>query len=206
MDTRSARLPVLPVLSALVLGAGMLIASSGRVPGWERAVFRFINRLPDFLYPVLWPVQQLGGIGIVPVIAVVCLAMRRPLRAAAVVIAGIGKLCLERAVKACVSRQRPATSIGADIHTRGDVSLSGESFVSGHAVMAVAIAAVVIPWLPARWRGIAWVPVALVLLARVYVGAHNPLDVVCGAALGVLIAVPVNHVVNSNNIGKGGMS
>ena len=30
------------------------------------------------------------------------------------------------------------------------------------------------------------------MVGRVYVGAHNPLDVVCGAALGVAIAGAVN--------------
>jgi undecaprenyl-diphosphatase len=31
-----------------------------------------------------------------------------------------------------------------------------------------------------------------VLLARVYVGAHNPLDVICGAALGLVIGSCIN--------------
>ena len=30
------------------------------------------------------------------------------------------------------------------------------------------------------------------MLASVYVGAHNPLDVICGAALGVAIATVIN--------------
>lgn len=194
-----------PVASMIVLGIGMVIASSGRVPGWERAVFGVVNGLPGFLYPVLWPLQQLGAIGIVPVIAAICLAARRPLRAVAVTLAGAGKLGLEWVVKATVSRQRPATSIGADIHTRGDVSRTGESFVSGHAVLVVAVAGIVIPWLPARVRRLAWLPVGLVLFARVYVGAHNPLDVICGAALGSIIAALVNMLVNPLETEPGGV-
>ena len=194
-----------PVASMIVLGIGMVIASSGRVPGWERAVFGVVNGLPGFLYPVLWPLQQLGAISIVPVIAAICLAARRPLRAVAVTLAGAGKLGLEWLVKATVSRQRPATSIGADIHTRGDVSRTGESFVSGHAVLVVAVAGIVIPWLPARVRRLAWLPVGLVLFARVYVGAHNPLDVICGAALGSIIAALVNMLVNPLETEPGGV-
>jgi len=79
-----------------------------------------------------------------------------------------------------------------DIELRGDVSTSGESFVSGHAILVAALATVIWPYLPARWRPVLWVLVALVMIGRVYVGAHNPLDVVCGAALGVAIGLAVN--------------
>jgi undecaprenyl-diphosphatase len=47
---------------------------------------------------------------------------------------------------------------------------------------------VVTPYLSRRWKIVPWIVVALVMLTRVYVGAHNPLDVVCGAALGAAIA------------------
>ena len=70
----------------------------------------------------------------------------------------------------------------------GDVSLTGESFVSGHAVLVTAIAGILTADLNGRWRIVPWVIVALVMATRVYVGAHNPLDVVCGAALGLAIA------------------
>jgi undecaprenyl-diphosphatase len=60
--------------------------------------------------------------------------------------------------------------------------------------MAAAIACVVAPYLPRRWRPLLWLLVALVMVGRVYVGAHNPLDVVCGAALGVAIGSLLNLV------------
>ena len=37
--------------------------------------------------------------------------------------------------------------------------------------------------------------VVLVMIGRVYVGAHNPLDVICGAGLGVAIGSLLNLVV-----------
>jgi undecaprenyl-diphosphatase len=102
------------------------------------------------------------------------------------------KLATERIVKVMVSRERPGTSIGADIHMRGDVSAEGESFVSGHAVMVAAMAGLISPYLSGRWKIIPWALVVMVMIGRVYVGAHNPLDVVCGAALGVAIAGVLN--------------
>jgi undecaprenyl-diphosphatase len=175
-----------------VLAVGALIVRDGSVPAWEESIFRAINDLPPLLNPVLWPVQQLGGLIAGPVLAIVCLILRRYRLAIAVLLATIAKLVSERLVKAVVSRQRPATSIGPDITTRGDVHVVGESFVSGHAVLVAALAGVVAPYLPSRWRPVPWVLVALVMVGRVYVGAHNPLDVVCGAALGVALAAAIN--------------
>jgi membrane-associated phospholipid phosphatase len=39
--------------------------------------------------------------------------------------------------------------------------------------------------------------VLLVMFARVYVGAHNPLDVVCGVALGVVLGALINLVLGA---------
>jgi undecaprenyl-diphosphatase len=116
----------------------------------------------------------------------------------------VSKLIVERLVKAVVTRERPAVSIGPDIIVRGDVPIHGESFVSGHAVLIAALAGIVAPYLPRRWR---WVPYALavaVLVVRVYVGAHNPLDVVCGAALGAALAGALNVALGVRALGVPG--
>ena len=180
------------VVGLAVLAVGMLIVRPGTVPGWEKSIFHAVNDLPDWLYRPLWPFQQLGALAVGPIVAVICLILKRFRLAIAVLIATVAKLVLERAVKALVSRQRPGTSIGGDIHLRGDVSVAGESFVSGHAVLVAALAGLIAPYLPGRWKIVPCAVVALVMLTRVYVGAHNPLDVVCGAALGLAIAGTIN--------------
>jgi len=175
-----------------VLAAGMAVVRDGTVPGWEESTFEAVNGLPDWLYPVLWPFQQLGVLVVAPLAAVVAAILRRYRLAAGLLLATVAKLVLERVVKALVSRERPGTSVGPEAELRGDVSARGESFVSGHAVMIAAIACLVVPYLPRRWRPVAWVLVVLVMVGRVYVGAHNPLDVICGAALGVVIGSCLN--------------
>jgi len=178
----------------LLLGAGMLAVRDHSVSELEEHVFRSVNDLPGVLYPVVWPFQQLGVLVVGPIVAIVALIARRPRLAVVALIATLAKLWLERGVKAMVSRQRPGTSVG-EINARGDVSLRGESFVSGHAVLVAALASVIAPYLHGRWRLLPWAAVALVMFGRVYVGAHNPLDVVCGAGLGVAIGSVLNLVV-----------
>ena len=136
------------VAGVLVVGLGMIAVRNGSVSGLEKAVFHAVNDLPGALYPVLWPFQQLGAILVGPIVALVAAVTRRYRLALAVLAATVAKLVTERVVKAIVSRQRPGTSVGADIHLRGNVSASGESFVSGHAVLVAALATLVAPYLP----------------------------------------------------------
>jgi undecaprenyl-diphosphatase len=109
----------------------------------------------------------------------------------AVIIATVAKLVVERIVRDRMTafrdvRQRPGTSEPGAI-LRGDVPSAGPSFPSGHVILAAAIAVVVSSGLPAAWTWVPWLLVLLVALARIYVGAHNPLDVTAGLGAGMLI-------------------
>lgn len=180
---------VIPVVvGPVVLGMAMTVVRAGHVPSWERDVFEAINGLPGALYPVLWPFQQIGAVLVGPLVAVIALVRRHRRLALAALAVTVGKLVSERLVKATVSRSRPYTSIGPDITMRGDVPRVGESFVSGHAVLVTALAGIITPYLPGRWKVLPWICVVLVALGRVYVGAHLPLDVVGGAGLGLILA------------------
>ena len=183
---------VAAVAGLVVLGLGMVAVRNRSVSGLEEGAFHAVNDLPGALYPLLWPFQQVGALAVGPILALAAAIARRFRLAVAVVVATLAKLALERVVKAMVSRERPGTSIGPDAHLRGDVSSAGESFVSGHALLVTALAGLVAPYLPGRWKIVPWVMAGLVLVARVYVGAHNPLDVLCGAGLGLAVAGVLN--------------
>jgi undecaprenyl-diphosphatase len=197
---RRTWLIVVSVAVAVAVVSGV-IASSGEVPGWEQPVFHAVNDLPGWLEGPMW-LFQLAGLLLVPlVLAVIAAAFKQWWLAIALVVFIPLKLLVEKGVvKQLVERERPGTTIcgydGADpaafdtscAHFRGDVPLVGLSFVSGHAIIAWGVAALLWTVLPGRWR---WVPVGVATLnaiARVYLGAHNPLDVVGGGAIGGAIA------------------
>jgi membrane-associated phospholipid phosphatase len=171
-----------------------LIAGDGTVGPAERDVFRAINDLPGWLYPVLWPFQQFGNVLVALVVGVVVAGLlRRWWVALAIAAAVLLKLLGEQLVKEIVQRSRPGTTIG-DITMRGDVSAHGLSFVSGHAVIVTAIAGLLTPILPRAWKWLPWTIVVLNGVTRIYVGAHNPLDVVGGVGVGLVIAGLLNAV------------
>ena len=203
IDDQRTWITVGAVAVAIAVIAG-LVASGGTVPGWEQSIFHAINDLPDWLEAPMW-VFQLAGLLLVPLtVAVAAAVFKQWWLAIALVVFIPLKLFVEKGiVKQLVERERPGTTIcGYDAddagdagafdpscgNFRGDVPLEGLSFVSGHAIIAWGIAALLWTVLPGRWR---WVPVAIATLnaiARVYLGAHNPLDVVGGGAIGVAIA------------------
>ena len=171
----------------VVLVATSLAVRDGSVGGPEREVFRAVNGLPDWLRQPLWLFQQMGNLAVAFLVVLLVAALLRSWRLVlAAVVAVVAKLGLERVVKSLVERRRPGSSIG-DVVFHGHVPQQGLSFVSGHAVITTAMATALMAVLPRRWRPVPWVLVALNGFGRVYAGAHAPLDVVGGVALGLVI-------------------
>jgi undecaprenyl-diphosphatase len=180
------------VTAVAVFALSTTLALSG-TSSFEEAVFTTINDSPDWLYAPVWVVMQLGAIGVACAVGlVVALGLRRPALAAVFVAAPLLAWSAARVVKAVVERGRPADE-GLTVIVRGTVQ-SGHGFVSGHSAVAFALATVIAPHLLGRWRLVPFVLATVVALGRVYVGAHLPLDVIGGAALGVAVGEVVRAV------------
>jgi membrane-associated phospholipid phosphatase len=192
---------VLIVVGVAIVVVSSLIAATDDVPGFEAWLFHAVNDLPDALRWPMW-VFQLPGLLLVPVVAaVVALAFRRWWLALALVLIVPLKLFVEKQIiKRLVSRQRPATSIcdgDLDCGNFRDTPIRGDSFVSGHAIIAWAIATLVAPFLP-RWAAVTvYALAALNSAARVYLGAHNVLDVVGGAGAGIVLGAGLHLLVSA---------
>lgn len=186
---------------AAVFAVAAAGAAGGRVSHPEATVFHWVNGWPDSLEPALW-VFQLGGVLVVPLVAA-AVAWACGRRRLAVVLAALvpAKLVVEHAiVKQLVHRQRPGLTIchlDRACASFRHVPMTGPSFVSGHAIIAWSVAAVLWWNLPKPWR---WLPIAAAAMnsiARVYLGAHSPLDLVGGAGIGVALGALVLLIAGS---------
>lgn len=98
-------------------------------------------------------------------------------------------------IKPAVERLRPCNDLDLAGQIRVLVNCgSGFSFVSSHAANHFAISFVLIGLYYRKWKWVfplcfCWALV--VSYAQVYVGVHYPLDILCGAILGILIGLLV---------------
>ena len=180
---------------SVLIGAVLLVTSTAMVSGdsvsdVEADVFRFVNQWPDALEWPWWLVMQAGSAGAIVAAAAVAAAIWRDGRIVlSVLFAGLGAYLLAKVIKSLVSRERP-TAFLDDVIERPE--WEGLGFVSGHAAVAAALVTVVVPIVSPAWRWVAIAVAVLVAGGRIYTGAHLPLDVVGGAALGVMLGAVAN--------------
>ena len=180
------------VIASLVLLACWLFASVG-VPSAEITAFDAVNNGPGWLNPVVWPVMQLGNVAVAVGLAILIgIAVSKPRIGFLVALAAAAAWMVAKVVKEQVRRGRPGSE-GLDVVLRGPME-DGFGFISGHSTVAFAVAAVAAPHLRRPWNWVALGAAVTVGLARIYVGVHLPLDVIGGAACGLLIGEAVRLV------------
>ncbi len=187
-------------LVRVVLGLATLSVASlpvrpdtiGRV---ETGAFDLINGLPDFLFPVLWGPMQLGSLMAVPLVAIPALLLRRRRLALDAAVTGTLAWTIAKVVKDGFARPRPGGLLDQVAFRGGEPT--GMGFVSGHTAVAFALATAAVLHLPRRRRGPVFGLAALVGISRIFVGAHLPLDVVGGAALGWAVGSAYRWVVGA---------
>lgn len=185
-------------VALVALAVTTLTALPKTVSTVERAVFEAVNGLSNAIEWPLWALMQLGAVLIVVVVALLAVLGWHRLRPSVdLLAAGLVTWLLGRVMKHLLGRGRPA-SFFDDVNMRGagPVGDGGLGFPSGHTAVAFALASVAYPYLSVRWRAVTLTLAVLVGFARLYFGAHLPLDVLGGLALGVAVGACVHLVMD----------
>ncbi len=142
-----------------------------------------VNRRAEPFDTIFVALSHLGSYGLVWFVLAVVAAFvsRRPVVLTMVVIAYYSTAAITDLIKLLVDRQRP---IDHPLVPEPTTS----SFPSGHAATSFACAATLATYVSRRAAIVLYVLAALIAYSRVYVGVHYGLDVLAGAALGLLVA------------------
>ncbi len=201
---RGRAVAILSLLAAVPV-LGLLVAQTG-FHRLDEAGFRAINDLgpgPEWLWQLLDPHTRnyLVLIGLAVAAAAVTRLSSIPGVFARVFGSALVAWGLLEAVYAVYDRPRPEEVVaGASLNGHSWAHLN--SFPSGHMAITAALAVAIALAFP-RLRHALWAYVAAVAFTRVMFGAHFPLDVLAGTALGtasaLLVAVAFERVRRRSN-------
>jgi MFS family permease len=182
---------------ASILAVGFLVSAT-QLQGVDEALFRLVNGIghgPEELWEALNP--HMRNYVILAVVAAVAALITDPRLVYRVVTLVVGSALVSwgflEAVYAALDRPRPEEVLDSSQILLADNWDYIESFPSGHMAITTALAvstALVFP----RLRAILWTYVGAVAFTRVLFGAHFPLDIVAGVALGYVSARAVHAV------------
>lgn len=190
---RRWRFETVRILISLVVLVIATVIAVRPLPGWEVNLFRVVNDLPRQAEWPMWVMQQAGMVFALPAGAIVLWFVVRNWRPPVALVAGgiVFGWTAARIIKAYVDRGRPGALLD-DVLFGWRTPIETYGYLSGHAVVAVTLAVVLSPYMPRWLRWSLYGLAAVVCFSRMYMGAHFPLDVIGGAAFGVVIGSSVN--------------
>lgn len=170
------------IAAALALVGSLAAVRRDGVTSTEARAFRRANSISDRWFTPTWALMQVGSLGGVPVVATLVRWRRGRRRGCIVLVAGTGTWLAVKAVKPLIGRGRPVDHLERPI-VRGRAQ-QGLGYPSGHAAVASVLASTATDG--RAMRPIALAGAIVIGGGRIYIGAHLPLDVVGGLAIGLL--------------------
>ncbi|MCU1460955.1 MAG: hypothetical protein JWO37_1030 [Acidimicrobiales bacterium] len=173
------------VLAVAVLAISVWVAHRGEPNVVEVNAFRLINELPTPFGPPLLGVMQLGALAAVPGLAAIAVVRHRRNLGRDLLAGGAIAWTVAKVLQTVVDQESPEVLLGhAVLHGSGRPGLA---FPATHVAVAAALATVAAPHLSRPNRRLAWFGVVAIGVARMYVGAHFPIDVIGGVAVGWIV-------------------
>ena len=163
---------------------------------WDKSIFIYLNNLGSEKFDFFW-VNVTEITSWIPLIIslIVLVFFTFPKKEAWIIIVSLSFLLLITLgitdfIKDFVGRLRPNNDLSIEPFIRVLKNAEGFSFFSGHASSSFAMTTLAI--LVFR-RSYKWVWVLLLwplffAYSRIYVGVHYPLDIICGATVGSILA------------------
>lgn len=181
---------VLAALAVFVIAA--LLAQPEAVSVFESSIFSMFYVQSGILVPVFFVITQLGSIYFLATLSALYLFLKNYVVVLRLLMAGTLAYLLAGVSKDLFGRARPDELF--DNVVFHDVMVRGPGFPSGHTALAVAIGIVLFHHTPKKWHTAIIIMTFLAAISRMAVGAHAPLDIVGGAAIGWLAAMLFRHV------------
>jgi membrane-associated phospholipid phosphatase len=176
---------VLIAAAAAVLIDTWRRAKAHTVSSAEERVFRFFNNGPDSAHIPVWAVMQAGSYAAVYVVTAALLLADEDREAGVAFVAGTIAWMGVKELKRFIGRGRPHAHLD-DVHVRGQAQ-NGLGFPSGHSALSLSLAIIATHHAS---PGLQFAAISIALFtgcARMYVGAHLPLDIAGGFAIGIII-------------------
>ena len=176
------------IFSLALVGVGVLVATWLRntIGGAEEDLVDVYERVPDRFAEALTGLVVIVA-GVVPVVALVVLLVRRRFRQAAALLTGAVGAGLAMAwLTDLLASQGVIAAV--DPATDRVVELTDPAIATSP-LIAAAVALVIIagPWLSQQWRRVLWSGVGLLVVFRVVSSSEPPLDIVVAIAVGMAV-------------------
>jgi undecaprenyl-diphosphatase len=173
--------------SLALLAGGVLIAIHARntIGGAEADIVDVYERVPERFADVL-AVLAVVAATVVPIGAIITLAIRRRYRqAGALVLGGIGATVAMNWLSDLLTERGV---VAVDPATDEVIELADPEFATSPLIAAtVAFIVIASPRLSQQWRRVLWFGVALLIVFRVVSSTEPPLDIVIALALGMAV-------------------
>jgi glycosyltransferase 2 family protein len=176
------------IVALALVGVGVLVATWLRntIGGAEEDLVDVYERVPDRFAEALTGLVVIGA-GVVPLVALVVLLVRRRFRQAAALLtgavgAGLAMAWLSEflAAQGVIAAVDPATDRVVELT---DPAIATSPLIAA----AVALVIIAAPWVSQQWRRVLWSGVVLLVVFRVVSSSEPPLDIVVAIAVGMAV-------------------